>query len=110
MKCFILYFHFQTIVSNQTYEFICENGEIECYGNKIQACAIFLINSLKKSEGLTYNRELLDFIKCFMEKIRPNSTKNDVKNISLFCETPIKLNGVITKCGEASIGKPFRIV
>lgn len=98
-------FYFQRRFVNDTVEFTCKSGETECYGNKIQACAIFLINNGGNSKGLNYNRELLDFVKCFMENIRTNFTKDEIKEVGLLCEMPLKSKGVLTKCGENEIGK-----
>ncbi|CAG9770802.1 unnamed protein product [Ceutorhynchus assimilis] len=50
------------------YEFDCHHGAKECEGNKIQACALKLIDQGKKTEGLGFNRVAVGFINCLMDK------------------------------------------
>lgn len=50
------------------YEFTCHHGPGECQGNKIQACALKLIDNGRKTEGLGYNRIAVGFINCLMDK------------------------------------------
>ncbi|XP_025834258.1 GILT-like protein 1 isoform X2 [Agrilus planipennis] len=57
-----------TTVQNQL-EFTCHHGPFECEGNKIQACALALIEKGQPSEGLGYNRITVGFINCLMDKV-----------------------------------------
>ncbi|KAF7286164.1 hypothetical protein GWI33_007126 [Rhynchophorus ferrugineus] len=55
------------------YEFTCHHGPNECYGNKIQACALKLIDGGRKTEGLGFNRVSAGFINCLMDKSNKNT-------------------------------------
>lgn len=50
------------------YEFTCHHGPAECQGNKIQACALKVIDGGKKTDGLGFNRVAVGFINCLMDK------------------------------------------
>lgn len=93
---------------NNSVQFVCDRGEPVCYANQIQSCAVYLINLGMHSLGLKYNENLLYFIKCFMENILPNFSKEQVRNISLFCESSLNMvnQAIITKCGaDTQFGK-----
>ncbi|KAJ8916675.1 hypothetical protein NQ315_000320 [Exocentrus adspersus] len=76
------------------YQFQCHHGPSECYGNKIQACALKLIDQGQKSEGLGFNRVAAGFINCLMDKATRDGDKatfptmecaqlNNVNNLNL---------------------------
>lgn len=44
-----------TFVTNE-YEFECHHGPKECEGNKIQACALKLIDGGRKTDGFGFNK------------------------------------------------------
>ncbi|KAL1502582.1 hypothetical protein ABEB36_007705 [Hypothenemus hampei] len=50
------------------YEFECHHGPKECEGNKMQACALNLIDQGKKTEGFGFNKVAVAFINCLMDK------------------------------------------
>ncbi|XP_066149341.1 GILT-like protein 1 [Euwallacea fornicatus] len=50
------------------YEFDCHHGPKECEGNKIQACALKLIEQGKPTEGFGFNKVAVGFINCLMDK------------------------------------------
>uniref|UniRef100_V5G552 Gamma-interferon-inducible-lysosomal thiol reductase n=1 Tax=Anoplophora glabripennis TaxID=217634 RepID=V5G552_ANOGL len=50
------------------YKFECHHGPAECRGNKIQACALKLIEADPNSAGLGFNRVATGFINCLMDK------------------------------------------
>ncbi|ENN81445.1 hypothetical protein HUJ04_000988 [Dendroctonus ponderosae] len=54
-------------VTNE-YEFECHHGPKECEGNKIQACALKLIDGGRKTEGIGFNKVTVGFINCLMDK------------------------------------------
>ncbi|RZC35814.1 GILT domain containing protein [Asbolus verrucosus] len=54
------------------YEFQCHHGPAECNGNRLQACAIRIIDGGKKTEGLGYNKITTGFINCLMDKVKPD--------------------------------------
>ncbi|KAJ8965747.1 hypothetical protein NQ314_003925 [Rhamnusium bicolor] len=57
------------------YHFDCHHGPAECYGNKIQACALKLIEGGKASDGLGFNRVSAGFINCLMDKVTRDGPK-----------------------------------
>ncbi|CAG9821397.1 unnamed protein product [Phaedon cochleariae] len=67
-----------TQYSNGTFTFECHHKAVECYGNKIQACALTIINSGKNTENLGYNKDTIDFIACLMNDLTPQSTREEV--------------------------------
>lgn len=48
----------QTIEKNGKYEFICQHGPEECYGNKLHACAIDVIGNI--TIAVMYNSCMMD--------------------------------------------------
>ncbi|CAH1981270.1 unnamed protein product [Acanthoscelides obtectus] len=48
--------------------FTCHHGPNECRGNKIQACALRLIDAGQNTEGLGFNKIATGFINCLMDK------------------------------------------
>ncbi|XP_060518229.1 GILT-like protein 1 [Cylas formicarius] len=54
------------------HEFTCHHGPSECLGNKIQACALHLIEQGRKTQGLGFNRVTVGFINCLMDKAERN--------------------------------------
>ncbi|CAG9859129.1 unnamed protein product [Phyllotreta striolata] len=50
------------------WKFECHHGEAECYGNRIQACALKRIDKGQDSPGLGYNKVAVGFINCLMDK------------------------------------------
>ncbi|XP_056639493.1 GILT-like protein 1 [Diorhabda sublineata] len=50
------------------WQFQCHHGEIECYGNKIQACALKLIDKGENSQNLAFNEVAVGYINCLMDR------------------------------------------
>ncbi|KAJ8735511.1 hypothetical protein PYW07_007131 [Mythimna separata] len=53
---------------NGVYEFVCQHGPAECYGNKLHACAIDRLNNITRA---------VFFNSCMMEASRNNRGSND---------------------------------
>lgn len=70
----------------------CHHGPAECYGNKIHACALNLIDDGKSSEGLGYNKVALGFINCLMNKAVRNG--NDATFPSYECAQLSQVNNL----------------
>ncbi|CAG9821398.1 unnamed protein product, partial [Phaedon cochleariae] len=54
------------------YQFECHHGVNECYGNKIQACALKLIDGGNNTPDFGFNKVSLGFINCLMDKADKN--------------------------------------
>lgn len=62
----------QTEFNINQYEFKCHHGDIECYGNKLHACALHLIDGGQPTPGLGYNKVATGFVNCLMDKAVKN--------------------------------------
>ncbi|XP_050302366.1 GILT-like protein 1 [Anthonomus grandis grandis] len=76
------------------YKFTCHHGPAECEGNKIQACALKLVDNGKNSEGAGFNRNTAGFINCLMDK-----TVRNGDNATFPIETCASINKVINMEG-----------
>ncbi|CAG9821394.1 unnamed protein product [Phaedon cochleariae] len=65
--------HRSTFDVNQ-YQFECHHGVNECYGNKIQACALKLIDGGNNTPDFGFNKVSLGFINCLMDKADKNAS------------------------------------
>lgn len=52
------------------WNFECHHGPNECYGNKVQACAISKLDTMRPSENLGYNKVTVAFINCLMAQVK----------------------------------------
>ncbi|CAH0548552.1 unnamed protein product [Brassicogethes aeneus] len=48
--------------------FKCHHGDIECYGNKLHACALHNIERGNNTMGLGFNKVATGFVNCLMDK------------------------------------------
>ncbi|CAH1107536.1 unnamed protein product [Psylliodes chrysocephalus] len=55
------------------WKFECHHGEVECYGNRIQACALKRIEKGQNTADLGYNKIAVGFINCLMDKADKNA-------------------------------------
>ncbi|KAG5899567.1 hypothetical protein JTB14_022898 [Gonioctena quinquepunctata] len=55
------------------WRFECHHGENECYGNKIQACALRHVDNGKNTPEFGFNKVSLGFINCLMDKADKNA-------------------------------------
>lgn len=53
--------------SNDSYQFECQHGPIECYGNIVQACAINEFHD---------PGDIFNYVTCLMTKVNPNDVTN----------------------------------
>ncbi|XP_072382601.1 GILT-like protein 1 [Diabrotica undecimpunctata] len=106
------------------WRFECHHGEIECYGNKIQACALRLIDKGLPSEGLGFNKVAVGFINCLMDRadktakvvfpttecalVNPVSNLQDIENCANHTDAANYL-ALLGKATEA-IQKPLKSV
>lgn len=76
-----------TTILDGAKQYQCHHGPFECYGNKIQACALHEIEKFAPTRaGDGFNNITLAFINCLMDKVENKSTPGN----ELF-EFPIKL-------------------
>ncbi|XP_063924211.1 GILT-like protein 1 [Zophobas morio] len=59
------------------YDFTCHHGPAECTGNRLQVCALHLIDGGKKTPNLGYNKITTAFINCLMDKVKPNGDQTE---------------------------------
>jgi len=67
----------QTKANEEEWQFTCHHGPYECQGNKIQACALNLIESGEKAPDAGFNPTTVAFINCLMDKVVKNGTGYD---------------------------------
>lgn len=54
--------------SNDSYQFECQHGPRECYGNIVQACAI----------NIFYDADdIFNYVTCLMKSVNPSEVTND---------------------------------
>ncbi|XP_074028210.1 gamma-interferon-inducible lysosomal thiol reductase-like protein isoform X1 [Leptinotarsa decemlineata] len=87
------------------FEFTCHHKAAECYGNKIQACALVLIDLGAKTENLGFNRETVDFIACLMKDLTQNSTIDEIKIATEKC-SPSKKDTILS-CADDKLGSQY---
>jgi len=89
---FIPYGNAQEIKNGDKYEFTCQHGPFECYGNTVENCAL---NKLSYEEGL-------NFMVCFESKVE--KSQDGIKNALKNCISEEKVYKDILECSENEEG------
>lgn len=83
--------------------FTCHHGEIECYGNKIHACAINHIQVDSFQRENTRETLIVDFINCMMTNVFPDTPYADFAK-RCADEVHVKKFDSILKCANDTEG------
>ncbi|XP_030759505.1 GILT-like protein 1 [Sitophilus oryzae] len=89
------------------YEFTCHHGPNECYGNKIQACALKLIDGGRRTEGLGYNKVATSFVNCLMEKASQKTDPNSYPTKECAESNQVTNLNIIENCAGHTDGSNY---
>ncbi|KAG5899568.1 hypothetical protein JTB14_022899 [Gonioctena quinquepunctata] len=96
-----------TTLENGVYSFSCHHGNVECYGNKLQACSLIFIDFGNSTDKLGYNKNAVEFVICLMDGVKSTTRIDEIQSVAQKCDKT-GVYGILKKCvDDAHIGSQF---